>query len=120
MSNKYQILYNMVFLLYQKPVGSLGKPRITIISAFTIVFRYRIKEDDLEKLEDEHDWLKRATVLREMIKVKKCETTSLQELARNALRQQILTSLTYNQVPRFIPWKLRRVVALPEIYTIPL
>ena len=51
------------------------------------ILRYKIKEDDLEKLEEEHDWLKRATVLREMIKVKKCETTSLQELARNAVRQ---------------------------------
>ena len=101
-------------------VAQIGKLSPLVTPQLTIVFRYRIKEDDLEKLEDEHDWLKRATVLREMIKVKKCETTSLQELARNALRQQILTSLTYNQVPRFIPWKLRRVVALPEIYTIPL
>ena len=84
------------------------------------LFSYKIKDEDLDRLEEEYDWLKRASVLREMIRVKKCETTSLQELARNALRQQIISSLTHNQVPRFIPWKLRRVVALPEIYSIPL
>ena len=55
-----------------------------------------------------------------MIKVKKCQVNSLAELARNAVRKQIPTSLTYNQVPRKIPYLLRRCVALPEIYNIPL
>ena len=82
--------------------------------------RYRIEDYIIDELEDEYAWLKKCTLVREMIKVKKCQVNSLAELARNAVRKQIPTSLTYNQVPRKIPYLLRRCVALPEIYNIPL
>ena len=82
--------------------------------------RYRIEPEVLDKVKEEYEWLSQCTLIREMIQVKKRECNSLQELSRNVVRKSISTSLTYNQVPRVIPYGLRRVVALPEIYSIPL
>ena len=74
----------------------------------------------LDQVKEEFEWLSQCTLIREMIEFKKRECNSLQELCRNIVRKSISTSLTYNQVSRVIPYGLRRCIALPEIYSIPL
>lgn len=119
----YHLIDNMLRDLKVVHANQISDPLqygiLVVLEAFWIA-GYRINEDVLDDLEDEYTWLKKCSLIREMIRVKKCETSSLKDLARNAVRCQITTSLTYNQVPRYIPYALRRPIALPEIYNIPL
>ena len=120
MQTKSRIPFNMDCWSFSRHSGLQGKFAFCFLVNLQIHQSYRITEDIIDELTEEYGWLKRCTLIREMIQVKKCQVNTLGELARNVVRRQITTSLTYNQVPRSIPYLLRRSVALPEIYNIPL
>ncbi|CBY22187.1 unnamed protein product [Oikopleura dioica] len=81
---------------------------------------YRINEEVLSEAGEEYNWVNSLEMVKEMIQVKAREVLSLSDLARNASRAVLRGSLALNQIPKWIPYRMRRWIAFGELYEIPM
>ncbi|CAG5108170.1 Oidioi.mRNA.OKI2018_I69.chr1.g3667.t1.cds [Oikopleura dioica] len=119
----YQIFQNILENLKPNHIPSISaRLQYDLVVVFEALWNcgYRITEDVLIEAGEEYNWVNSLEMVKKMIQVKGREVMSLSELARNASRGVLRGSLAMNQIPKWIPYRMRRWIAFGELYEIPM